>query len=274
MKYISNILYFFLLSLLTIWSCTEESTTLEIIDDLVIQGYLQAGKPVDDFKVTKIISLAAENSVQEPVNDAVVRIDSEELVYELVLSDSAGVYQNLDLIPEAGKIYRLEVQYQDKVINAETFVPDQPQEVKISEEEIFLNKIEDFTDLNFDDVPDPLEVSWQDEGSNYYFVSVANIDEDPEIVNELFGGNTEGRPELVNEPEVTTTFFINTFQFITHFGNYEVKVFRVNPEYVTLYESVGTGQGALNEVTTNVKGGFGIFTGINSTVIPFVVKKK
>ena len=70
-----------------------------------------------------------------------------------------------------------------------------------------------------------------------------------------------------------SNYDINTFRDITHYGTYEVIVFRVNAEYVALYEDNSDGAGSLNEIITNVKNGFGIFTGLNSKKVYFEVKK-
>lgn len=253
------------------FSCTEESAVLEEIDELVVQGYLREGQAVADFRVTKIVSLATENNTTIPVNEAQVFITSEGTTYELTATGADGLYKNDSLIPEEGKTYELEVTFEDKTITATTFVPNRPENITVSETEVALQKVETFFDLDFSDLPEPIEVNWEDDNSNYYFVSVTNIEDDPEPVNELFGDGE--LPQLTNQPEITNTFFINSFQFFTFYGRYEVEVFRVNPEYVTLYENVSTGQGALNEVTTNVTGGFGIFTGVSSTTIEMNVVK-
>ncbi|MEM6318356.1 MAG: DUF4249 family protein [Bacteroidota bacterium] len=266
-----NTFFFILLLLSTLVACTDDEATLGTVDDLVVQGYLYANEPVENFRVTQIVSLASENRRVEPIENAVVTISSEGQTFPLVPTDQAGIYENLDLIPESEKTYNLEVTYQDKVVTASTFIPEAPQSISISETEVSLRKVESFGDLDLTNLPEPIEVNWEDDKANYYFVSVNNVEDNPELVNELFG--EVERPEISNEPEITTSFFINSFQFFTHFGRYEVTVFRVNPEYVTLYESTSTGQGALNEVTTNVSGGFGIFTGVSSATIEMLVSR-
>ncbi|MEM1120295.1 MAG: DUF4249 family protein [Bacteroidota bacterium] len=266
-----NLIPFFLFTIiLSLTNCTKETASLETIDDLVVQGYLRPEQPVDDFKVTRIISLASEIQQQEAVDRASVTITTEGAVYELT-SIGDGIYQNLNFIPEAGRVYELAVTFEDKMITATTFVPLPPENIRISATEVTRKKIEGFGDVDFTNLPEPIEVNWEDNSSNYYFVVVSNTEENPEPVNALFGENE--RPTFTNEPEITTTFFINSFQFFSHYGRYEVEVFRVNPEYVTLYENVSTGQGALNEVTTNISGGFGIFTGVSSAKLEIVVTK-
>lgn len=263
-------LFIFLIAL-SFFSCRDRETVLAKIDAIVVEGYLYANQPVTNFKVSNTISVASENKEQTPIPDAQVTITSNGNSFVLQPSSVEGIYENKDLIPESGKTYELEVIFEGDTVTAITAVPYPPQNLKSSETEIAIEKVEDRANVNFSDLPEPIEISWEDGNSNYYLVSITNIEEDPELVNELFG--TQGLPVISQEPEITTSFIIDSFQFFTHYGRYEVAVYRVNLEYVTLYESVDTGQGALTEIKTNVEGGLGIFTGVGSAKIEMNVTK-
>jgi len=52
-----------------------------------------------------------------------------------------------------------------------------------------------------------------------------------------------------------------------------VQVFRVNQEYVDLFENIDQDSRNLNEPPTNIANGLGIFTAFNSDSIFFEVKK-
>lgn len=267
-----NIKYTQLLLLaLLIWSCDDESE-VATIDELTVEAYLHAGQPLDSVKFAKVIPLDSLEALSVPVDLIPIITDTEGAEYELFYSGEAGIYTNPDLIIEEGQIYTIEVGYNEKTVFAETFIPEAPTALELSDTLIKRAKIDDITDIFDQEIPEPIEVNWEGEADAFYFVNVANIEEDPELINTFIDEeDLPERPNILTEPSTQTSYAVNTFADITHYGTYEVTVFRVNPEYVTLYEDNTSGSGALNEIRTNVQNGFGIFTGINSATIYFEV---
>jgi len=266
------ILTVFVLQTLSFFSC-EKEVTLEIIDELVVEALLHEGQPVDSVKFSKVISFEAETEPPKP-NDLVPIIktdDGEE--FTLNFTGEEGVYGNPDLIIKAGKSYTLEVEFNGKIVSAETFAPSPPTDLTISDSEVIMAKITSFQDLQNQTMPDPIEINWEAEEGAYYFVQVKNIEDEPEIVNDLFASSNFKRPDFLTEPSINNFYTINTFRDITHFGTYEVIIYRVNPEYVTLYEDNSSGSEGITEIRTNVQNGFGIFTAVNSKKVVFEVKK-
>jgi len=68
---------------------------------------------------------------------------------------------------------------------------------------------------------------------------IQNIEEEPDYVNERFaeeGGNR--RPfTFISEPDIIENFDIDNRRNIQQFGTHQIIVFRVNPEYVALYQT-------------------------------------
>ena len=223
-------------------------------------------------KVIPLDSLEAD-AAPDDLSPIVISEDGE--VYPLFYLGENGKYGNSDLIIEADKVYKLEVLYNGKTVSAETYIPLQPQSLWLSDTLIEKEKITSFVDLQNQTVNDPIELNWESESGAFYFVNVKNIEEDPEPVNELFSGGAGNfqRPDFLTEPSTNNFYTIDAFRDLTHYGTYQVTVFRVNPEYVALYEDNTSGSGSLNEIRTNVQNGFGIFTGVNSKIVFFEVKK-
>lgn len=270
MKNTINILL--ILLSISFFACEEEAT-LETIDELVVEALLQVGQTVDSLKFSKVISFEAESEPPKP-NDLLPIIknaDGEEFM--LLFTGEEGIYGNPDLIIEEGEVYTLEVTYNGHLVSAETYAPSPPANLTSSETLIEMAKITSFQDLQNQTMPDPIEINWEGEDDAYYFVQVKNIEDEPEIVNELFASSGFNRPDFLTEPSTTNFYTINTFRDITHFGRYEVIIYRVNPEYVTLYEDNSSGSEGITEIRTNVQNGFGIFTAVNSEKIVFEVKE-
>ena len=253
----------------------EEETSIKTIDKLSVQAYLHAGQSLDSVKFEKVIPLDSLESLAPP-NDLspVVKTGAGES-FPLVLTDTDGTYGNGELVIEDGQNYSLEVGYNGELVVAETFIPAPPENLVLSDTIVKRDKIRDFTDLFDQGIPDPVEIAWEGEEGAFYFVNVENIENNPEIINELFeGGDIPQSQNILTEPSVASSYAINAFQDITHYGTHAVTVYRVNPEYVVLYEDNTGGTGSINEITTNVTNGFGIFTGLNSRTIHFEVRKQ
>lgn len=258
-------IYAVLLLTLTATACEEESS-LEIIDELSVQALLHADAPVDSVQFSRVIPFTDSLSNPQPADLLPVIYTEDDEVYSLTYLGADGYYGNSELIVSTGQTYRLEVDYNGKTVSAETFIPSPPQDVWFSDTIVRKDKINDFTDILDQVANDPVEITWEGEGDAYYFVLIENIEEDPEPVNELFEENGFERPTILTEPSTNTFYNIDAFRDLTHYGTHRVTIYRVNPEYVTLYSANTSGNGALNEIRTNVDNGFGIFSGVNSLV--------
>ena len=267
-------IYISIFALSLVFSACDEDNTLETIDEIAVEAYLHAGQPVDTVKFRRVIPLDAGSTDAVPENLSPIIKTEDGTSYPLAFTGTEGVYANTELIIVEGLSYSFEVEYAGNIISAETFIPAAPESVILSDSVVYRDKITDFTDLFDQGVPDPMEVNWEGEEGAFYFVNVKNMEDDPEVINEVFeDGERPGLPEFQTEPSPTTTYAINAFQDITHYGRYEVRVYRVNPEYVVLYEDNASGAGSINQISTNVQNGFGIFTGINSQATYFEVRK-
>ena len=121
-------------------------------------------------------------------------------------------------------------------------------------------------------IPDPVEVSWNNEDGDYYYVLIKNIETDPEYVNENIA-QLDGQFLFITEPLITDFYAIRTRQELTQYGTYQIIVFRVNPEYAALYESSGSSTLSLEEPPSNIVNGLGIFTGVSSDTLYLEVNK-
>ena len=267
-------LFLFLLGLFGLTAC-EQTNTLETIDELTVEAFLHAGQSLDTVKFAKVIPLDSLEAEAPPDDLLPVVTPEGDKTYPLYYLGQEGYYGNANLMIEVDKVYVLEVSYQGKTITAETYIPAPPENLWLSDTLIEKEKIREFQDLINQTRNDPIELEWEGEEGAYYFVNVKNIEEDPEVINELFSEEEGGfrRPDLLTEPSTNHFYTIDAFRDLTHYGIYRVTVFRVNPEYLALYEDNTGGSGSLNEIRTNVQNGFGIFTGVNSKELYFEVVK-
>lgn len=260
---------------LFIFASCQEETILPTIDELTVQAFLHAEQPLDTIYFGKVIPLDSLEAEAAPDGLLPLIKTEDGQSFPLYFLGEAGKYGNPDIFVETNKTYSLELEYNGQLITAETWVPTAPQDPILSDTIIERAKISSFEDLQNQTIPEPIQVDWTAEAGAWYFVQVRNIEQNPEPVNELFsteGGGFQG-PDFLSEPSTNPFYLIDVFRDVSHYGQYEVIIHRVNPEYVALYEDNTSSSGSLNEIRTNVQNGFGIFTGVSSTSVFFEVKK-
>jgi len=238
----------------------------------VVEGYLHAGKTIDSLKITQSLSLAIADNVIA-LDDLVVNISDSSNQYTLH-SIGNGIYQNAELIIENDKNYRLEIERDGAIVSAETYIPNK-KEAQISLPEVELPKIELNGTIG---IPtgsfDAVDITWDNSEGDYYYVSIRNIENNPEIVNENDETNDElSRRFIISEPQISSFYAIFPRREFSHYGTHQIIVYRVNPEYAALYESSGNSTLSLEEPPTNIENGFGIFTGASSDTLYLEVVK-
>ncbi|MEL6355869.1 MAG: DUF4249 family protein, partial [Bacteroidota bacterium] len=245
----------------------------QIIDELTIEAYLHADSTAQYIFFGKVVPL---DSLITPLDEELspVIVDGEGNIFPLQPTGEDGRYENSVLTLQSESTYQLEVEYNGKMVTASTYIPEAPARGELSVYEIQRTQINDFEDIFNQEQGDPVEVRWEAAPDTYYFVSVKNIELDPNPINTLFEEEDIGivREGFTTEPFIGDRYAITPFD-ITHFGTHEVTIYRVNPEYVLLYEDPSNGAAGLNEIRTNVENGFGIFTGINSTTLYLEVEQ-
>ena len=262
-----NIYYFLLL--LAFVSCDQETEIIDTTtDNVVVSAYIYADQAIDSVRVTKSIPYTSDGEL-EVIDDLEIIInDGTEDI--LLTSIGDGYYSNLDYIVKTETTYQLSFDYNGKTISSETYI-QAPVEVSLSRDEVELEKIEFTVGIGGPGRPgtqvqEVVDITWNNQYQDYYFVVISNIEEDPEYVNSFFQQSEldVDRPQRIfrTEPEIMDTYSINSFQELQTFGTYEIIVYRLNAEYAALYETVGSSTLSIQEPPSNIENGLGIFTGI------------
>jgi hypothetical protein len=261
-----------LMSLLFLNACDDEEVIVADIDEIVVEAFLFGGQPADSIKISRVIPFNAEAELPGLSNLEPVITDGDGNAYPLFFQGDEHYYHNPDLVFEEEQTYAFSLMYNGKEVSAQTFVPTPPTGLTLSATSIGLTRIVDFTDLQNQTMPDPFEATWTGDDGAFYFVEVTNIETAPDIINELFAASDRPPlPQIQTAPAIDQTYRLDVRREINYFGRHEIIIYRVNPEYVLLYQDPGDGLGGLTENRTNIANGFGIFTGITSVRDTFTV---
>jgi len=255
-------------------ACEQESNSALVTVTPVVEAYLFAGNPMDSIKITQSNSYASTDTTVTTLDDLQVSISDGTNSYSLTPIGN-GFYQNLEVQVEENRNYTLEFTHENEQISAETYVPVK-KEVSISATEISMEKIVQGSFPNFGDIPDPVELTWNNSEGDYYYVLVENLEKNPEPTNEFFASDEfQNRGfRFISEPQIMDFYSINPRREIQQFGRHRIIVFRVNPEYALLYESSGNTSTTITQPPSNVVNGLGIFTGVSSDTVFLQVRKQ
>ncbi len=252
----------FLCSIILLCSCEKDNESNSVNDQTVVEAYLYEGNSTIDIKLSEIIPFDDMNSQDEILitgAEAYVYIDGTEyLLHET--ENTSGHYKldNYNKRLNAGQEISFYLKRDEEEIIAETIIPEKPQNVELSENEKYIEQIGSLMDLaNL--AESTVEISWDNPDNSYYYVYVRNIEDNPETIDP---NNYIPDTESINTPPLQTDFSVLWLNQLNDYGTYEIIVYKVNPEYVDLYNSQQQDSRTLSEPLTNIENGYGIFTAV------------
>ncbi len=266
MKYLTLISFLFF-----IWSCTPEEPPAK--NTFVVEAFIFTGEPIDDIKIKSIIPLDQTELISDPINDASVTLIKNNIRYGLVSADNEGNYEYPagDLNVEIGDLFQIEVVYDGITATGETMVPEAPQGVSISEALIELPPL----GPGFVEFVQQIDliVSWDNPSDELHFMV---IEDRVDVKDPIFPEQVENQLaqfRLVSEPTRESQFEITVPNFTT-FGEYVVKVYRINQEYADLYQTLVQDSRDLNEPLSNITNALGVFSAFTSDSVFFEVRRR
>lgn len=269
-------------TLLMALSCEQDQFDPNVSETVVLEAYLYANEPIGNIKLTRLAPFVGDEDQSLAINDAEISIYWNDNNYDLIASPGDSGYYHyegneLEII--AGNTYQIKLTYFGKEISASTTVPNPPSNLAISDSVLAIEPIYDFDDL-FNQTIQELEITWDNSNGEYYYVLYENTENEPEDIDQSnTSGNFPGgeRPVFANFSFITSPtnadqLTINS-RGLTQYGTYSVKVYKVNQEYVDLYQTSEQDSRNFTEPLNNITNGLGIFTSFNSDSLFFTITK-
>lgn len=279
-------IYYLLLIICTfayLVSCTETNDVVSAGEKPIVEAYLAPGHPVSMKVYTEIPYADSSEGVSQPIEGLSIKITASTGKIFILQSIGSGIYASgvHELIEEPPTKYKMEFEYKGRVVSAETEMPEKPASFTISVSEISRTQI----NLSSGGFPGggggfggidntPIELSWSNPGNVYHFIAVENTESTPvQIIVPPTGSEFPTfRFRFTNEPVLGTHSNIQP-QSLEYFGNHDVILYRINPDYSALYQSSGTTTQNLSTPPSSITNGLGVFTGINADTVKLFVKK-
>ena len=254
---------FIVFGILGLVSCRKE-LMIPITGDntAIVESYLKAGDTSALVYISKIIPFS------DDTNDSKVMIPGLNVFINgrKLTEIDTGVYQ-LPMTDEritAGTTYKLEFQYAGKDVTSETTVPSAPEGFKESAAVVYTTRITS-TSSGFPAQMDPVELSWINPDTSYYYVLIKYMETTPDYINSRFT-NTDFQFIQSSTPTQENTYRLDQ-RMIRCFGTYRIILYKVNNEFNDVFTKNGTNSNNLVNPTTNITNGYGVFTGMNSDTL-------
>lgn len=254
-------------------ACFNSDLEFEDQYEPVVEAYLYVGKKLDNVYLSSMISFGADSLGGEMITDAQIVLEGESDSWFLIHNDSVPGQYYLEDIPDLkqGESFRLQVEIGEEILSASTVIPDDPPPVSMSSTSVYIPKVDHMMDFKNMEMPDPVELTWDNPEAKYFFLDIQNIESYP---ISIMPDPPDGRPappgrfvfQMITEPTNNNYYLIDLRQ-LEYFGTHRIIFTSVNDEYVYLYNSLNQDTRELNEPFSNVENGLGIFTAFNSDTL-------
>ncbi len=272
MKKRNTITIFFILALFT--SCVERDNS-EFTDFPIIESYLKPGYCLS-LTVSRQIPFSSNvKYASDDINNLTITVTNNDVDHILVPLGS-GVYVDSSLIIADGERYDLSFNYNSMVVSAYTEVPSKPVNYEQSDNEISVMRMDStWTPVGggMFEMPDPLELSWNNDDDSYYILVVENMEETLDPVRD-FGDDEEIPMGRFRKSPTTASGVRMMPQEFEYFGTHRLILFHVLPDYASLYDKNSTSSQNLTNPSTSIVNGYGIFTGLNADTLYLEVEEQ
>ncbi len=267
---------FYLIITVLVISCTKEdiSTNNDTTDVPVVQSYLEPGNLIK-VKLTKMLPFVeGGNSGIQTIDSAKVYINHNGNDYLLSpINNSRGEYESLDtnLRITPNDTYKIHFDYNGYEVSAITVIPIKPVDASLNTTVYYVDP--DATGPG-SVTQEPIIVSWDNPDNSYYIVIVEYLETSYNPINEnLDESQFDKYRNVSTDPINDNSINLTTRQQLMFFGHYRVILYKINEEYVNLYENISQSTLNMTEPLTNIDNGLGIFTGINSDTLFLEVRE-
>jgi len=233
----------------------------------VVEGYINVDHKIS-ITVTKEIPFNSDDTVAQPIEALEILLtnnDNSELLSDL----GSGVYESNSIIARTDEKYSIEFEYNGKSVSSETTIPTKPIDYHTSANSITITSFTPGSGAP-PSFPEPIQLTWDNPDNRYFLVVVENIENNPTPIYDT--SRFDPKMFFRNEPLQTNLYELNMRSF-GYYGTHRVILYNLNPEYAALYEDNGSSSLNLSTPISNINGGLGIFTGINSDTLYLEVKK-
>ena len=271
-------IFLFIVSL-SFFSCDEETP---IKDNFVVEGFLFQGEKVDDIKIKETKLWNSDDTIDVIIDNANVKLFANGNDYDLSFDNIKQSYaseEDIDII--SGNTYGIKVDFNNRVATAETIVPTKPVGLRLSNNKIVVPPLKLSPALPnilanlFENAR--INIEWDNLANEHHYLTIKYVgnqadpifsEDIPGVVGEFFSNfSIQSAP---TQDEMYNLICMS----LKNYGKYLVTLYKINDDYVRLFESEVQDGTELNEPPSNIVNAFGIFTAFASDTISFQIVRQ
>ena len=252
-----------------LFSCDNDDEIL--YDDIpVVEAYLYTNQSLDSIKIVKALPYYSDADTNIVINDLSVFITVNNQSYTYKQSTKNPEYYSIDnnqLIIQENTEYSIHFDFDNIEVSSSTIGPGEPENFTISDTAIY---IDDDSFGGFFEEENNIEFTWDNPDEEYFMLSIQLTDTTSLADNQIFDNAEDPAYSILMPPMNSGSMEIGGMM-LQYFGNYRAVIFKVNDEYIELFESLNQNSSSLVESPSNIENGKGIFTAMSSDTLYFDV---
>ena len=271
-------IFYIILSLLFI-SCDDETP---IEENFVVEAFLFQGEKVDDIKIKETKLWNSDDTIDVMIGNGNIKLYANGDEFDLSYDNFRQLYiSNEEIDITSGSTYGIRVEVNNRVATAETIVPSKPVGLRLTENKIIIPQLKLSPGL-----PNVLSnlfqnartnIEWDNPNNEYHYLTVKYVgnQEDPIFTDDFPGaiGDFFSNFSLQSAPSQEEIYNVICMS-LKNYGKYLVTLYKINDDYVRLFESEVQDGTELNEPPSNIINAFGIFTAFASDTISFEIVRQ
>ena len=174
-------------------SCEDDLKAVPDENLIVVRAYIYEGQPVKDIVLMSTLALDDESTEPTPIDSAEVILSrgNEKFILEPVYSNDTTEtdttfsityhYPDSNLVVGLGDTFRLEVNYMEQKLTAETVVPIKPGSFSASIDTLWVpefNRYRDYVNWIFAD-SNRIQLDWDNPDQLYHYLLMDNVEVEP-----------------------------------------------------------------------------------------------
>jgi len=254
--------FLFLLSGLLLGSCAKELTEpLSPESTAIVESYICAGDTIITIKLTKLLPFSDDTSeATEYISGQHLQINGYDLtetgtgIYTLSLGENRI---------QPGETYSLKFGYFNDTVSSATTIPEKPEDFALSENYVYADRISSSGFVPGGSGPmDDIDLKWTNDDGSYYYVLIEYLESTPDYINyNMADADVSTVQSIAPMSSSGTRIGMRNLYF---FGSYRVVLFKVNKDFVDLYQQTSANSNNITNPVTTINNGFGVFTGMAS----------
>ena len=254
---------FYLLFIGVFFSCSKEEEQA-FTDWPIIESYIMEGDSIFLKLNHQVAFITDPEYAIEDINTLQINLEVDGENYTFI-PDGEGGYTAPLLGQEGDQVYTISFSFNNQQVSAYTSIPSKPVNFEISDDYYEIERIDSTSMPEMGSMPDPLDVTWDNDDGTYYLLIVENMESTLDPIRD-FGDAEPPGARFRQRPNAASGTTLTPMEF-QYYGTHRVILYHVNPDYAELYNESSNSSLNLKNPSSSIDNGYGIFTGLSADTL-------